>query len=108
MIGEVRWRAVGWSHVRDGVCGIGYAGWEREKRRRGLTLYLLGLLAVLPTVNWLPLECLYHPALFAVELTVLLAVWARLHAVGEEGWGDLRLKYEESPDPAIHGLNLLR
>jgi hypothetical protein len=73
-----------------------------------LALYLLGLLIVLPTVNWLLLECLYHPALFAVALTVLLAIWARLHAAREEGWGDLRLKYEESPDPAIHGLNLLR
>src|ERR1017187_9625956 len=61
-----------------------------------------------PQVNWLLLECLYHPALFAVALTVLLAIWARLHAAREEGWGDLRLKYEESPDPAIHGLNLLR
>ncbi len=73
-----------------------------------LALYLLGLLVVLPTINWLLLECLYHPALFAVALTVLLAIWARLHAAREEGWGDLRLKYEESPDPAIHGLNLLR
>jgi hypothetical protein len=73
-----------------------------------LALYLLGLLIVLPTVNWLLLECLYHAALFAVALTVLLAIWARLHAAREEGWGDLRLKYEESPDPAIHALNLLR
>ena len=73
-----------------------------------LTLYLLGLLVVLPTVNWLLLECVYHPAAFVVALTVLLAIWARLHAAREEGWGDLRLKYEESPDPAIHGLNLLR
>jgi hypothetical protein len=63
---------------------------------------------VLPTVNWLLLECVYHPAAFVVALTVLLAIWARLHAAREEGWGDLRLKYEESPDPAIHGLNLLR
>jgi hypothetical protein len=73
-----------------------------------LALYLLGLLVVLPTVNWLLLECLYHPAAYVVALTGLLAIWARLHAAREEGWGDLRLKYEESPDPAIHGLNLLR
>jgi hypothetical protein len=73
-----------------------------------LALYLLGLLIVLPTVNWVLLECLYHPAVFVAVLTVLSVVWARLHAAREEGWGDLRLKYEESPDPAIHGLNLLR
>ena len=63
---------------------------------------------MLPTVNWALLECLYHPAVFVAVLTVLLVVWARLHAAREEGWGDLRLQYEESPDPAIHGLNLLR
>jgi hypothetical protein len=73
-----------------------------------LALYLLGLLVALPTVNWLLLECLYHPAAFVVVLTILLAGWARLHAIRREGWGDLRLKYEESPDPAIHGLNLLK
>ena len=73
-----------------------------------LSLYLLGLLVALPTVNWLLLECLYHPALFAVTLIVLLAAWVRLFAARRESWGYLRLSYEEVPDPAIHGLNLLK
>ena len=73
-----------------------------------LSLYLLGLLVALPTVNWLLLECLYHPALFAVTLIVLLAAWVRLFATRRESWGYLRLSYEEVPDPAIHGLNLLK
>ena len=73
-----------------------------------LALYLLGLLAVLPMVNWLLLECLYHPAVFVVVLMILLGGWVRLHAARREGWGELRLRYEEEPDPAIHGLNLLK
>ena len=73
-----------------------------------LSLYLLGLLVALPTVNWLLLECLYHPVLFAAILIGLLAAWTRLHAIRKDGWGDLRLLYEETPDPAIHGLNLLK
>ena len=72
-----------------------------------LALYLLGLLVALPTVNWLLLECLYHPAVFVAVLTILLAIGGRLHAARREGWGELRLRYEEEPDPAIHCLNLL-
>jgi hypothetical protein len=73
-----------------------------------LSLYLLGLLIALPTVNWLLLECLYHPLLFAATLIALLAAWARLHAMRCESWLYLRLSYEEAPDPAVHGLNLLK
>jgi hypothetical protein len=73
-----------------------------------LSLYLLGVLIALPTVNWLLLECLYHPVLFAATLIALLAAWARLHAVRRESWEYLRLSYEEAPDPAVHGLNLLK
>jgi hypothetical protein len=73
-----------------------------------LSLYLLGLLVLVPVTNWLMLECLYSPAAYAVVLIILLAGWARLHASRREGWGELRLRYEEEPDPAIHGLNLLK
>ena len=30
----------------------------------------------------------------------------RLHKSREESWGDLRLKYEEAPEPVVQGLNL--
>jgi hypothetical protein len=36
------------------------------------------------------------------------AVWARIAAMRREGWGELRLRYDEAPDPVVHGLNLLR
>ena len=49
-------------------------------------------------------------ALFvAVSLmVVVVAVWARSAAMRREGWGELRLRYDEAPDPVVHGLNLLR
>ena len=33
-------------------------------------------------------------------------MWRRVHAARREAWGELRLTYDEVPDPAIHGLNL--
>jgi hypothetical protein len=35
----------------------------------------------------------------------LLGIWLHFR---RDGWTDMRLKYEEAPDPAIHGLNLGR
>jgi hypothetical protein len=73
-----------------------------------MALQLMGLLVMLPIVNALLLACLYNWTAFAIVLIILLAVWARIHAARREGWGELRLRYEEAPDPAIHTLNLLR
>ena len=73
-----------------------------------VSLQLLGLFVLFPIVNGILLACLYNPVAFAIVLIILVAVWARLHASRREGWGELRLKYEELPDPAIHGLNLLK
>jgi hypothetical protein len=71
-------------------------------------LKLLGLLALLPVVNAVLLACLYNWALFASVFLVLAAVWVRFHRERREGWADIRLRYDEAPDPAIHSLNLLR
>ena len=71
-------------------------------------LQLFGLLGLLPVVNGLLLACLYHRVMFAVVLVMEVAAWARVRATRREGWGELRLKYEEVPDPAVHSLNLLR
>lgn len=72
-----------------------------------LFLQFLGLLAVLPLVNYILLCGVYYPSVFLVVMTIQLAVWKRIHAAREDGWGEQRLKYEETPDQAIHGLNLL-
>lgn len=69
---------------------------------------LFGYLALLPAVSAILLACLYNGAMFAGALLVLPAAWVRVHAMRREGWGELRLRYEEAPEPAIHGLNLLK
>ena len=70
-------------------------------------LQFLGLLGVLQLVFYILLSGVYYPTVFLVVMTIQLAVWKRIHASREDGWGEQRLKYDETPDPAIHGLNLM-
>jgi hypothetical protein len=72
-----------------------------------LFLRFLGLLMALPLVHFILLSALYNWVAFPIVMAVQLAVWARIHIARRDGWGEQRLKYEEAPDPAIHGLNLL-
>jgi len=37
-----------------------------------------------------------------------MAAWALIHRLRRQGWAELRLQYEDVPDPAIHGLNVLK
>ena len=73
-----------------------------------VALKLLGLLSLLPVVNAVLLACLYNWALFAGVFVVLAALCIRLHRARREGWAEMRLRYDEVPDPAIHSLNLSR
>jgi hypothetical protein len=73
-----------------------------------LTLQFMGLLGLLPMVNGILLESLYRPILYVIVMAIVVAIWAHTHATRRDDWGEIRLKYEESPDPAIHALNLLR
>lgn len=68
----------------------------------------LGLLTLLPIVSTIMLASLYNLAGFLVALAVLLAGWVRIHVVRSETWGEVPLKYQDLPDPAIHGLDLLQ
>ena len=72
-----------------------------------LVLEFLGLLGALPVVNGLLVACLYNGLAFGLVVAALTAIWWRVHKARTEGWEDLRLKYEEVPDPAVHGLNLM-
>jgi hypothetical protein len=38
----------------------------------------------------------------------LLAVWIRIRRLRQQAWTELRMKFDEQPEPAIRGLNLLR
>ena len=117
-------RLLGWRAVSEsalfGVFGLAcyepvFASWEKlpftcsylpgKSPMWMVALRLLGLLTVLPLVNAVLLACLYNWALFAGVFAGLLGIWLHFR---RDGWTDMRLKYEEVPDPAIHGLNLGR
>jgi hypothetical protein len=72
-----------------------------------LFLRFLGLLMALPPVHFILLSASYNWVAFPVVVGVQLAVWARIHIARRDGWEEQRLKYDEAPDPTIHGLNLL-
>ena len=71
-------------------------------------LQLFTLFAFLAPVNALPLSCLYNWALFLFVLTILLVSWVMLHSNRMRARDEVRLKYEELPDPAILSLSLLK
>jgi hypothetical protein len=73
-----------------------------------LALGLLGLLTFLPVVNGILLAALYKPRVYAIVMVLLVGAWARIHAMRTESWGEQLLKYDDLPEPVIHGLNLAR
>lgn len=71
-----------------------------------LALYLIGLTVAVPILNAAISAALFSGAGFTFVLVMTAVAWRRVHAARREMWGELRLKYDESPDPAIHGLGL--
>jgi hypothetical protein len=72
-----------------------------------LTLWGIGILGAFPLINGLLLVSLYKPIAYVVIIGVIVASWFGLHSTRRQGFGELRLIYDDLPDPAIHGLNLL-
>jgi hypothetical protein len=73
-----------------------------------LTLWGVGIVGAFPIVNGLLLVSLYQPIAYVVVLSAIVAIWLGLFSSRRAGLVDLRLTYDDLPDPAIHGLNLLR
>lgn len=71
-------------------------------------LQLFALLGLLAPVNAVLLACVYNRPLFFIILAVLLVSSALIHADRMRARGDVRLKYEESPEPAVLSLSLLK
>ena len=71
-----------------------------------LTLWGIGILAAFPMVNGLLLISLYHPVFYVILFGAIVAIWLGLYSARRQGFGE-RLTYDDLPDPAIHGLNLL-
>jgi hypothetical protein len=73
-----------------------------------LALQFFGVITLVPVLQAVLLAALYNRIAYPGVLAALIFAWTRARAARREGRTDLRLKYEELADPAIHGLNLLR
>ena len=73
-----------------------------------LALQFFGVITLVPVLQAVLLAALYSRIAYPVVLAALIFAWTHARAARREGRTDLRLKYEELADPAIHGLNLLR
>jgi hypothetical protein len=118
----IGWRAVGEAALFVVIGLVGYewlfSEWHKLpftcSRLPGKTplwisfLYVLGLVTFIPIFNALMVVTLFSAAGFTVVLAIALFVWRRIHAARREAWAELRLIYDEAPDPAVHGLNLLQ
>jgi hypothetical protein len=71
-----------------------------------LGLYGIGLVTAIPILNLILAAALFSGAGFTFVLVMTWVGWRRIHAARREAWGELRLLYDEAPEPAIHGLGL--
>jgi hypothetical protein len=71
-------------------------------------LQLFALLTLLPIVNSTLLASIYSRTLFLVNLVLFLSTLFSLHTSRIRSRGELSLKFEELPEPAIQTLSLLK
>ena len=118
----LRWRALAELALFTAVAMLAYewafASWDKlpftcsylpgKTPAWAVALTLLGLLIGLPAVSGALVVCLHNPLAFVAAMVATTAAWLRVHRSRRLTWGRLPVKYEEIPDPEIHGLNLLR
>ncbi|HWC17359.1 MAG TPA: hypothetical protein VG498_10100 [Terriglobales bacterium] len=73
-----------------------------------LALRLYAFLWLLPIPNLILLGCLYSPLAFFIILGILITIGQYLHMTRREYRSQLRFVYEESHEPAVLTLSLLR
>jgi len=73
-----------------------------------MVLAFFGLIAVVSLLHSLLLEILYNGVASMIFVVLLLAIWAHVHRARRRSWAELRMKFEEQPEPAVRSLNLLR
>jgi hypothetical protein len=73
-----------------------------------MILAFFGLLGVLTLVHTLIVTVLSDPLLFVFTLSAVTAVWLRKRAARRDSWAYLRLCYEDTPEPVVRSLDLLR
>lgn len=73
-----------------------------------LALRLYAFLWLLPLPNLILLSCLYNPVVFFIVLVSLIAIGKHLRVTRREFRSELRLVYEESPEPVVQAISLLK
>jgi hypothetical protein len=73
-----------------------------------LALRLYAFLWLLPLPNLILLGCLYTPIALLIVFAALIAIAVHLRITRREYRSQIRLVYEESPEPVVHTLSLLR
>lgn len=73
-----------------------------------VALRLYAFLGLLPVPNFILLGCLYKPIAFVIVLVALVTIGTYLHLTRREYRSQIRLVYEESDEPAVLTLSLLK
>jgi hypothetical protein len=119
---EIGWRAVAEAGLVVVLGVLGYewlfSDWRKLpftcSRLPGKTplwitfLYGVGILTAFPAVSALVVETLFSGAAMTVVVVLTVTLWRRVHHARRLAWSELRLTYDEAPDPAIQALSLLR
>jgi 4-amino-4-deoxy-L-arabinose transferase-like glycosyltransferase len=119
-------RLLGWRGIEEAVLFLAlglltyewvFSSWDKlpfacsylpGKTPVWMILAFFGLIGAVALLQSLLLAILYNGAAFVVVLAALLAAWTRIRSVRRQGWTGRRLKYDDVPEPVVHGLNLLR
>jgi hypothetical protein len=72
-----------------------------------MALQFLAIAASWPAVQGILFVSVHKPFMYVIVMSLTAYAWRRAHGLRRDGWADLRLKYEDAPDPAVSGLNLL-
>ncbi len=72
-----------------------------------LALQFFGVITLVPVLNAVLLAVLYSPLAWTSVVVALSAGWTRVRVLRRETWAELRLQYEEAPEPAVRALSLL-
>ena len=71
-----------------------------------LLFAVAGFMGILPPLNMMMVSAVHNSLFFAILLALLAAVWVWAHKTRKMVWGQLRLTYDDTPEPEVRGLNL--
>ena len=71
-----------------------------------LALQFFIVMGLTPLLQALLLAALFRPLVYEVLVVVVVPAWIRIHALRRSGWPELRLKFDDVPEPPVETLNL--